>query len=69
MQTLLEPRHLDPCIQVEIIVELIIDLLSAKVCPIDPSKLDLINKLLYTNYIAPSLQEYYERAESKNNSY
>ena len=32
-------------------------------CPVNSIELNLINKLLQANYIAPSLQEYREKAK------
>jgi len=58
-QTLLWPEHLDPQIQVKLNIEF----LDTKIYPINTTELDLINELLQANYMAPSLQEYREKAK------
>ena len=59
-QTLLQLKYLDPQIR----VKLNTDSLDAEICPVDSIELDLINKLLQANHIAPSLQEYREKAKN-----
>ena len=59
-QTLLRLEYLNPQIQ----AELSIDSLGAKIYPINPLGLNLINKLLQINYMAPSLQEYRKKAKN-----
>ena len=59
-QTLLQPEHFDPWIQ----VKLNTDSLDAKICPVDSMELDLINELLQANCMALSLQEYYKKVKN-----
>ena len=63
---LLRPKHLDPQILEEQSKLTIVNLDSPNttIYTIDPSKLDLINKLLQTNQTASSLEEYYEIAKN-----
>ena len=59
-QTLLQPKHLNLWIQ----AELKANSLGTKLCPIDFSELNFINKLLQANCTAPSLQKHHKKAKN-----
>ena len=59
-QALLQPEHLDPQIQ----AELSTNSPGSKMCSIDSSELNFINKLLQANCMAPSLQKYCKKVKN-----
>jgi hypothetical protein len=64
-QTLLEPKHLDPRIQ----AELVMNSFGTEIYLIDSPEFDLIDELLQANRTAPSLQELREKAKDDRNEW